>query len=123
MQRTGLYYPYVHFRDPAWIKAAALYLPEMTRVVPEGFRVSDPDHVRVLRDGLGFVQDIGPAGAVEAASRHLPRRVDERGEEVRSRFGVRGTGAADAVDVVNAERLTLPKRVSIRRTHVTCALK
>ncbi|GGV58381.1 hypothetical protein GCM10010261_45010 [Streptomyces pilosus] len=24
MQRTGLYHPYVHFRDPARIKAAAL---------------------------------------------------------------------------------------------------
>lgn len=103
MQRTGLYYPYVHFRDPAWIKAAALYLPEMARVVPRGFRVSDPDHVRVLRDDLGFIQDIDPAGAVEAASRHLLRLVDERGAEVRSRFGVHGTGGPDAVDVVNAE--------------------
>ncbi|MEU7467798.1 DUF6236 family protein [Streptomyces sp. NPDC044984] len=103
MQRTGLYYPYVHFRDPAWIKAAALYLPEMARVVPEGFRVSDPDHVRVLRDDLGFVRDIDPAGAVEVASRQLLRLVDERGEELRSRFGVRGAGAPDAVDVVNAE--------------------
>ncbi len=103
MQRTGLYYPYVHFRDAAWIKAAALYLPEMARVVPEGFRVSDPDHVRVLRDELGFVQDIDPAGAVEAASRHLLRLVDERGEEVRSRFGVHGTGGPDAVDVVDTE--------------------
>ncbi|MFF6813944.1 hypothetical protein ACFZAG_29290 [Streptomyces sp. NPDC012403] len=56
----------------------------MARVVPEGVRVPDPDHVRVPRDDLGFVQDIDPAGAVEAASRHLPRLVDERGEELRS---------------------------------------
>ncbi|MEY7979762.1 DUF6236 family protein, partial [Streptomyces pilosus] len=96
MQRTGLYYPYVHFRDASWIKAAALYLPEMARVVPEGFRVSDPDHVRVLRDELGFVQDIDPADAVEAASRHLLRVVEERGEELRSRFGV--TVQQDVVD-------------------------
>ncbi|MET4658666.1 MULTISPECIES: DUF6236 family protein [Streptomyces] len=103
MQRTGLYYPYVHFRDPAWIKAAALYLPGVARVVPEGFHVSDPDHVRVLRDDLDFIQNIDPADAVEAASRHLLRLVDERGEEVRSRFGVHGTGGPDAMDVVNAE--------------------
>ncbi|MET9152615.1 DUF6236 family protein [Streptomyces griseoflavus] len=96
MQRTGLYYPYVHFRDAAWIKAAALYLPEMARVVPEGFRVSDPEHVRVLRDELGFVQDIDPADAVEAASRHLLRVVEERGEEMRNRFGV--TVQQDVVD-------------------------
>ncbi|GAA3506866.1 hypothetical protein GCM10019016_139810 [Streptomyces prasinosporus] len=103
MQRIGLYYPYVHFRDPGWVKAAALYLPAMARVVPEGFRVSDPDHVRVLRDDLGFVRDVDPAGAVEAVSRHLLQLVDERGEELRSRFGVRGTGGQGAVDVVNAE--------------------
>lgn len=103
MQRTGLYYPYVHFRDPAWIKAAALYLPEMARVVPRGFHVSDPDHVRALRDGLGFVRDIDPDEAVGTVSRHLLRLVDEHGEELRNRFGLHGTDAPDAVDVVNAE--------------------
>ncbi|MFJ3140350.1 DUF6236 family protein [Streptomyces sp. NPDC086843] len=96
MQRTGLYYPYVHFRDAAWIKAAALYLPEMARVVPDGFRVADPDHVLVLRDELGFVQDIDPALAVEAASGHLLRLVAEHGEELRNRFGV--TVRQDVVD-------------------------
>lgn len=103
MQRTGLYYPYVHFRDPAWIKAAALYLPQMARVVPEGFRVSDPDHVRALRDDLDFVRDIDPAEAVEAASRHMLRLVNERDGELRNRFGVRGGDDPDVADAVNAE--------------------
>ncbi|MER6405675.1 DUF6236 family protein [Streptomyces viridosporus] len=103
MQHTGLYYPYVHFRDPAWIKAAALYLPQLARVVPEGFRVSDPEHVRVLRDALDFVQDIDPAEAVGAASRQMLVLVHEHGAELRRRFGVRGTGGPPRAEVVNAE--------------------
>lgn len=103
MQRIGLYYPYVHFRDPAWVKAAALYLPQVARVVPQGFRLADPDHVRVLREGLGFVEDIDPEDAVAVASGRLLRLVEEREEEVRRRFGVRDGDAPDAGDVINAE--------------------
>lgn len=103
MQRIGLYDPYVHFRDPAWLEAAALYSPETARVVSEGSRVSDPDHVRVLRDDPGFVRDIDPAEVVEVASRYMLRLVEERGEELWSRFGVRRTGEPAAADGVNAE--------------------
>lgn len=39
VQRIGLYYPYIHFRDEKWMKIAALYWPRMARVVPHGFPV------------------------------------------------------------------------------------
>ncbi|MFF0384825.1 DUF6236 family protein [Streptomyces sp. NPDC004286] len=86
----GLYYPYVHFRDLAWIKAAALYMPRVARVVPRGFHVSDPAEVRTLREGLDFVKDFDPADAVAAASGTLQALVDERGPELRRAFGVEG---------------------------------
>jgi hypothetical protein len=43
VQRIGLYYPYVHFRDEQWLKAAALYWPGLARVVPTGFPVADTE--------------------------------------------------------------------------------
>ncbi|MEU9592333.1 DUF6236 family protein [Streptomyces sp. NPDC048219] len=84
----GLYYPYVHFRDLAWIKAAALFMPRLARIVPQGFRVSDPDDVRALRDGLGFVEDFDPADAVETVSQHMLHLIDRRGDDLRRRFDV-----------------------------------
>ncbi|MEU0860804.1 DUF6236 family protein [Streptomyces griseofuscus] len=88
MVAIGLYYPYVHFRDLAWIKAAALYMPQLARVVPPGFRVSDPSEVKALQDGLGFVENFDPADAVEAASAHLLAAVNAYGDELADAFGV-----------------------------------
>jgi hypothetical protein len=47
LAQTGLYYPYIHFRDDNWLKLAALYW-EQCRLVklvgrPGGARVSRGD--------------------------------------------------------------------------------
>lgn len=68
MQRIGLYYPHTHFRSERWIKAAALYWPRMGRVVPSGYPVNDSPVVAALKDELGFVIDVDPRGAIEAAA-------------------------------------------------------
>ncbi|MGC5322406.1 DUF6236 family protein [Micromonospora arida] len=41
MQRPGLYFPYVHVRDDDWLKAAALYWPDVRRLVPAGYSKHD----------------------------------------------------------------------------------
>ncbi|MEU8147613.1 DUF6236 family protein [Nonomuraea sp. NPDC048901] len=66
MQRIGLYYPYIHFRDDRWLKAAALYWPAMARVVPAGYQPNDSPVARALADGLGFVADVAPDQAASA---------------------------------------------------------
>lgn len=76
MQRIGLYYPYVHFRDDAWLKAAALYWPRMARVVPPGYPVDDPLLVRTLRDELDFVVDVDPQDAATAVAAVFLRILD-----------------------------------------------
>ncbi len=56
MQRPGLYYPYIHVRDEAWLKAAALYWPSIRRLVPNRYRKHDNPtayrlaEAQVLRD-------------------------------------------------------------------------
>ncbi|MFF4785746.1 DUF6236 family protein [Streptomyces griseorubiginosus] len=87
MQRIGLYYPYVHFRKEQWIKAAALYWPGLARVVPRGFRVSDPDLVKALRDGLdNFLTDVDPSEAAAAVAPAFLKVVEDHGTELRQRF-------------------------------------
>ena len=79
MQRIGLYYPYVHFRNERWIKAAALYWPGLARVVSPGFPVTDPDLVTALRDGLdGFVTDVDPREAAAAVAPAFLKAVEGR---------------------------------------------
>ena len=57
--KVGLYYPFIHFRDPAWLKVCALYWDGMKRIVPEGVTLRDSDDVNALKD-IGFVQDESP---------------------------------------------------------------
>lgn len=86
VQRIGLYYPYVHFRDQAWIKAAALYWPGLARVVPPGFPLADPDLVKALRDELDFVTDVDPAEAAAAVTPAFARVIEDHGPALRRRF-------------------------------------
>ncbi|ANZ14871.1 DUF6236 family protein [Streptomyces noursei] len=86
MQRIGLYYPYVHFRDERWIKAAALYWPGLARVVPPGFPVTDPDLVKALRYELDFVTDVDPREAAAAVAPTFLKAVEDHGGELRQRF-------------------------------------
>lgn len=88
MQRIGLYYPYIHFRDDNWLKAAALYWPQIARIVPTGYEKRDTATTRELADGLGFVLDVppnGPATAVAGVFREVLRREAER---LRETYGV-----------------------------------
>ncbi|WP_157537394.1 DUF6236 family protein [Kitasatospora azatica] len=89
MQRIGLYYPYVHFRDEEWIKAAALYWPRLARVVPPGFPISDPRLIKVLRSELDFVVDVDPREAAEAVAPAFLKVVEDHGVELERRFPAR----------------------------------
>lgn len=62
----GLYYPYTHFRSSGWLKTAALYWPQIARIVPQGMRPHCTDPVeRALRDELDFVFDVEPDDEVK----------------------------------------------------------
>ncbi len=68
MNEIGLYYPYFHVRDDAWLKAAALYLPQLARVRPPKYPIKDSATAAVLRGELGFLVDLDPGThAIELA--------------------------------------------------------
>jgi hypothetical protein len=41
MARRCLYYPFIHFRDEAWLKLSALYWDDVTRIVPKSYAPRD----------------------------------------------------------------------------------
>lgn len=60
MRDIALYYPYIHVRDDAWLKAAALYWPKIARIVPDGYPVADSEIARKLSGELDFILGINP---------------------------------------------------------------
>lgn len=60
MRDIALYYPYIHIRDDAWLKAAALYWPKIARLTPSGYPRYDSEAARRLSGELGFIVNIEP---------------------------------------------------------------
>ncbi|MFE6836988.1 hypothetical protein ACFVFI_19425 [Streptomyces sp. NPDC057705] len=72
LQQSGLYHPYIHFRDDSRLKAAALYRPRLGRVVPAGHPVMDSRTVGRLTEALDFVHDVDPAAAARTVADDFP---------------------------------------------------
>lgn len=50
----GLYYPHIHVRDEAWLKATLLYFPHILRMVPADFETSDSAFITSLTKTPGI---------------------------------------------------------------------
>ncbi len=86
MNEIGLYYPYFHVRDDTWLKAAALYLPQLARVRPKHYPVRDSPTAEVLRGELDFLLDIDPAVQAEEVGREFGAFVDREHKALRKRY-------------------------------------
>ncbi|WP_433225819.1 DUF6236 family protein [Microtetraspora malaysiensis] len=82
----GLYYPYFHVRDDAWLKAAALYLPKVARVRPPDYPVQDSATASVLRDELGFLLDVDPGPQAAATAWEFQTLVHREEETLLRRY-------------------------------------
>jgi Family of unknown function (DUF6236) len=60
MARRCLYYPFIHFRDEAWLKLSALYWDDVTRIVPRFYAPRDTRDVRALEDA-GVLKRVDPS--------------------------------------------------------------
>jgi hypothetical protein len=52
-ERGALYYPYIHVRDDAWLKATLLSFPFLERMVPEDFVLSDTPVAQIFAGEKG----------------------------------------------------------------------
>lgn len=68
MARRCLYYPFIHFRDEAWLKLSALYWDDVTRIVPRTYATRDSRDVKTLEDA-GVLKRIDPAAYEAQVSR------------------------------------------------------
>src|SRR6266478_2822415 len=56
----GLYYPFIHFKDDAWLKLTALYWDKMGRIVPETYKTEDSETVKRLAEESGYIETFRP---------------------------------------------------------------
>jgi hypothetical protein len=61
----ALYYPYIHFRDPLWLKSAALYYDKLHRIVPFDLKPEDSVEAEILKREIKFIEDIDPRNQAE----------------------------------------------------------
>ncbi|WP_330309805.1 MULTISPECIES: DUF6236 family protein [unclassified Streptomyces] len=87
LQRIGLYYPYVNFRDEQWLKTAALYWPQLARIVPDRFPVTDSDTARALTAELDFVVPVEPSSSALGVSSVFLDVIAAHADDLRQRYG------------------------------------
>jgi hypothetical protein len=87
--QIGLYFPYMHFRDEAWLKLSMLYWDRMARISPEGYSGGDSRTVRELVDAE-YVRNISPGMGIEKArvGRTFMALIQARGPELRKKYDV-----------------------------------
>jgi hypothetical protein len=102
---VGLYYPFIRFKDDAWLKLTALYWDQMARIVPNAYgQPHDSPTVEALAGDLGFIRNVKPgAEAVELGGQFL-ELLQQRGDELRKRYNVslRGTWPDDPSTLAHA---------------------
>jgi hypothetical protein len=85
--RIGLYYPFIHFRDEAWLKLTSLYWDRMGRIVPARYGLRDSDTVREFKDG-NYIRDFDPFGEQAEPARAFQEMLATHGHQLRSRYGL-----------------------------------
>lgn len=88
MDPIALYYPYIHVRDNAWLKYAALYWPKLGRVRPRDYPTNDSALARKLADELGWLVDVSPDPAVAAVSHPFLGLLQRHSASLHRRFAL-----------------------------------
>lgn len=88
VNQTGLYYPYIHFRNEDWLKVSALYWNKVARIVPDGYMLHDSETVSVLAGELGLVKDLDPLDDAYRVQNEFFRALHEFGDAQLARFNV-----------------------------------
>jgi hypothetical protein len=118
LETVALYYPYIHFRDDAWLKFAALYWPRITRIVPPNYHLRDSKTVRTLADELDFVHNVSPLEASIEVGGLFGQFLEQHEASLRNRYGV---DKADdwGPDPITIQRMGLPKGDDSRTAKLT----
>ena len=84
----GLYFPFIHFRDEAWLKLSLLYWDRIVRIVPPGFETHDSDAVKELAGEAGLIDEYFPLSESMSVGEAFTRFVSKHEMELRRKYDV-----------------------------------
>jgi hypothetical protein len=93
----GLYHPFIHFRDDAWLKRSALYWDRMARIVPPSYQQTVPGSAVLDRDSsvtrqligeLDYVINIAPVEVTYPVSFVFTTLLIRHAEQLRRHYDV-----------------------------------
>lgn len=83
---AGLYYPYVHVRDDAWLKGCALIWRELRRIAPQDYPIQDSATAQAFSE-CNFLTVAEPYLASYPVGLHFGEFVVNNADTLRERFG------------------------------------
>lgn len=86
MRDFAIYYPYIHIQDDTWLKAAALYWPNIGRIVPEDYPIQESRTAEVLNGELGLMVNVSPEWYSQETGRDFLHFVESRVHDLRERL-------------------------------------
>lgn len=103
MHDSALYYPYIQFRNPAWLRRAILQWEQIARVVPQGYEGVDPPRWWPeqredldLLTGEDLVRDVRPEPRLGPITALWAELLAKHGDALAARYRVPGrAGHAD----------------------------
>jgi hypothetical protein len=93
MQDIGLYYPYLHFRDEAWLRGAVLYWDRVDRILPafpHDFYTFAPDDSEVVAalTSARYIGGIQPYDEATRVGTSFLNLINEHEGTLREKYGV-----------------------------------
>ena len=81
----ALYYPYIHFKDDAWLKLTALYWDKLGRIVPSGYSTDDSPTVKALGS---FVTVLRPESADSGFAKPFISFIEQYAPKLKAKYAL-----------------------------------
>jgi hypothetical protein len=85
----GLYYPYIHIRNDAWLKMALLYWDRIARIVPDNYHTEDSEAVKRVAGELDAIKNESPRRASREVSHQYAKFITKHRKKLRKRYAIK----------------------------------
>jgi len=109
---NGLYYPFINFKDEAWLKFTALYWDKMGRIVPKSYGpTNDSPAVEKFVKESDFIENVEPQKEASDVGSTFLKLISGHGEKLRDLYDVNksNTWVDDPITKIMAPSGSNPK--------------
>lgn len=84
---TGLYFPWIHFRDDNWVKLSMLYWKRLQRIVPPNYPRHDSQTVGKFVEH-GLITEVDPSASADEIAPMFAEAIRHNEDRLRDRYGI-----------------------------------